>query len=228
MAIGEVILLARDVTKAFNGAARAVLQGVSLEARGGERIVIVGHSGAGKTTLLNVLGGLDRPTSGVVEILGRDLARMNEAQLARVRGRDVGFVFQAYHLIGDFSALENVMAPQLILGASRRAAQEKAILALEAVGLGGFARRRPDKLSGGERQRVAIARALINDPRILLADEPTGNLDEHTGAEIVDLLWRQADEHERAVIMVAHEPSIARRAGRLLQLDQGRLIETKV
>ncbi|MCX7045956.1 MAG: ABC transporter ATP-binding protein [Candidatus Sumerlaeota bacterium] len=222
------MLKAENIIKSFEGGARPVLRGVHLEASAGQRVVIMGASGAGKSTLLHILGGLDLPDSGAVELMGEEITRMTETQRARVRNRRVGFVFQFYHLLPDLSVLENVMVPQLILGASRRQAAQTAERMLAEVGLEALAYRRPARLSGGEQQRVGIARALANDPKILFADEPTGNLDEATGGEIIQMLWRQAGEHGRTVVMVAHEKSIALQADRILRLENGVLKEEAI
>jgi ABC-type lipoprotein export system ATPase subunit len=216
-----------DVWKVYGKAATRVeaLRGVSLHVRRGERVALLGKSGSGKSTLLNLLGGLDRPTSGQIWVDGRELANLSADERASHRQSAVGLVFQSYHLIHSRSAQQNVELPLIFAGAAPRVRQRRALEMLEAVGLANRARHRPSELSGGERQRVALARALINRPSILLADEPTGNLDSVTAHEIIALLDRQLREHGMTLIVVTHDEDLARAfAARVLRLQDGRLV----
>lgn len=221
----RVILSARGVAKSYFDGTRVlqVLKDVNLEIHAGESVSIVGASGVGKSTLMHLLGALDRVTSGSVCLREQDYATLDDASLAQVRSRSIGFVFQFHHLLAEFSALENVMVPGLILGRDcdqlARAAEER----LGALGLADRLTHRPSKLSGGEQQRVALARALINDPDLVLADEPTGNLDTETAETVIELLWRNTRENGKSLIIVTHEPEIARRADRCLRLRDGKL-----
>jgi putative ABC transport system ATP-binding protein len=199
-----------------------VLTGVSFAVRAGEFVAIMGPSGSGKTTLLNLLGFLDTPDAGVYRFEGSDLSAAGEDKLAAVRNRRIGFVFQQFHLLERVSATENVMLPLLYAEEEAADGEARAERALDAVGLGHRKSHRAAELSGGEQQRVAIARALINDPALILADEPTGNLDEQSGGEILDILERLRDAG-RTVILVTHDPAVARRAGRVLRLERGGL-----
>ncbi|MFC1601434.1 ABC transporter ATP-binding protein [Candidatus Sumerlaeota bacterium] len=216
-------LQARGLAKAYQDGERTltVLKELDLKVGAGEIVSITGMSGSGKSTLLHLLGGLDRPTSGSVEFAGRELVSLPERELSRLRAEQIGIVFQFYHLLPEFSAAENVMIPRLILNESKRQARARAEQALAEVGLAERVDHRPTRMSGGEQQRVAIARALINDPILVLADEPTGNLDLETGQTIVDLLWSRAQERGCAMVMVTHEPVIAERADRHLTLADG-------
>jgi putative ABC transport system ATP-binding protein len=189
----------------------------------GEHVAIVGPSGSGKSTLLNLLGCLDRPTAGRYELEGRDVAALSETELDAVRRDKIGFVFQAFHLVARLSAVENVELPLLFAGTGRRERRQRAMAALDAVGLADRADHRPDQLSGGERQRTALARATVLDPAILLADEPTGNLDTASGNQVLDLLDRMNDRG-LTLIVVTHDPYVARRADRLLVLVDGRIV----
>ncbi len=200
-----------------------VLKGLDLEVAAGERIAVVGASGIGKSTLLHLLGALDRPSGGTLRFDGVDLASLSPPQLARFRNREVGFVFQFHHLLPDFTALENVMMPALIGGESPRAARKRAAALLERVGLGARAEHRPGELSGGEQQRVAVARAVAQRPRLLLADEPTGNLDPATGDDVQDLLLEMNREHGAALVVATHNERLATAMGRVLRLADGRL-----
>ena len=196
---------------------------VDLEVRGGEFLVVAGPSGSGKTTLLQLLGALDRPTKGEVVFEGRDLAQVGDRELARLRLDAIGFVFQQFNLIPTLTAAQNVevaLAPRKLDGSRRR---EEARGLLDSVGLGRRADHLPSQLSGGEQQRVAIARALANGPRVVLADEPTGNLDSATGDEIVDLLRGLSRDQGQTVVLITHDPDIASRAARIVRLRDGRL-----
>ncbi len=200
-----------------------VLDGVDLEVRSGQSVAIVGQSGVGKSTLLHLIGGLDRPTSGHVRLAGRPLHEQGEAGLARLRNREVGFVFQFHHLLREFTALENVMMPLLIAGEGERLAKQRALAVLTEVGLVPRASHKPAELSGGEQQRVAVARALVTEPRVILADEPSGNLDPETAERLHDLFFRVSGAHRAAIILVTHNRELSRRADRTLCLESGRL-----
>jgi len=202
-----------------------VLRGASVTIAPGEFVALIGASGVGKSTLLHLLGGLDRPTGGRVRFQGIDLAAWGETELARYRRRDVGFVFQFYNLLGDMSALENAMVPALIERKPQREVRELAAAALAEVGLGDRLNHRPGELSGGEQQRVAIARALINKPKVILADEPTGNLDPKTSEVIYDLFLRLQAERGLAFLVATHNPDLARKAERGYRLVEGRARE---
>ncbi|MCI0336690.1 MAG: ABC transporter ATP-binding protein [Acidobacteria bacterium] len=225
-----MLLRAIDLTKIYSGRAEDVIvfRNLNLEVACGEMIAIVGASGAGKSTLLHLLGGLDRPTSGNVKIGEFDIAKSAELDLARFRNRRVGFVFQFHHLLPEFSALENVMMPQLISGATKHAALTRASDLLNRVGLGARFDHRPGELSGGERQRVALARALVCSPVLLLADEPTGNLDQRTGVEVQTLIRQLQAEEQLTVIIATHNERLAGTCNRVLRLENGALSELKV
>ncbi len=199
----------------------AVLRGASLAIEPGEFVAVYGASGTGKSTLLHVLGGLDIPDAGQVWFNGSSLYGSTEQVLAQFRNRTVGFIFQFYHLLPEFSAEENVLLPCLLGGVSRRAAQQKAESLLEAVGLQDRRRHRPHMLSGGEQQRVAIARALAQSPHLLLADEPTGNLDTAMGEQIMELLQQQRKRSGAAMVMVTHNPSLLSQVDRAFELREG-------
>lgn len=215
-------LVARDLRRSFQIGRRRieVLRGVSLEVQRGEAIFLCGASGAGKTTLLYTLAGLERPESGEVEFEGRQLYRGGESALAKLRNEKMGFVFQGYFLLPELTALENVMLPGMI---GRRAGKEACAKSLAAVGLGDRTNHLPPELSGGEQQRVAIARALTNDPDIIFADEPTGNLDSKTGDAIMELLLGLARERQKTLVVVTHDNSLAQRGDRTLRIVDGLL-----
>jgi predicted ABC-type transport system involved in lysophospholipase L1 biosynthesis ATPase subunit len=203
-----------------------VLADVSLRVAAGESVAVVGPSGSGKSTLLNLIGALDRPTTGRVLLAGRDLAGLDELELARVRNTEVGFVFQSHHLLPQCTALENALVPTLVHPDAelRAGAEARARELLERVGLGGRADHRPAQLSGGERQRAAVVRALINRPRLLLADEPTGSLDGEAAARLADLLAELNASEGVTLVTVTHSDVLAARAGRVLRLESGRLV----
>lgn len=225
-----VILKAAGVFKSYRtGATKVeVLKGVDLVVRRGEFVAVVGASGSGKSTLLHILGGLDRPDNGVVQFDGRDLNRIAARELNRFRSTMVGFVFQFYHLLDELNVLENVFLPAMVSRSvvgwllRRRSTRERAAELLEQLGLAARARHKPYQLSGGERQRVAIGRALMNQPRLLLADEPTGNLDSVTGNGILTVFER-LNEAGQTIVMVTHDERIARRAQRIITLEDGRI-----
>ncbi len=213
-----------DLTRTYHLASTPVhaLRGISLEVQQGERIALLGRSGSGKSTLLNILGGLDPATSGIVTVAGHDLGRMSGNALASFRSNTVGMIFQSFNLIGTRTALQNVELPMIFSGRPSRERRAAARAALEAVGLGERVEHRPAELSGGEHQRVAIARALVNKPRVLLADEPTGNLDSTTAGEILTLLLTHIREHGTTLVMVTHDEELARRsADRIIRLKDG-------
>jgi len=219
--VDEPVVHARGVVKTFGSgrASRRVLDGVDLDVPPGELLALVGRSGSGKSTLLHLLGGLDRADSGTIEVAGVTLTGESEATLTRLRRRSVGFVFQSFHLLPELDGLENVLLPARLAGGNGTSRARRLISELE---LDEASRRLPDTLSGGEQQRLAIARALVNDPRLVLADEPTGNLDAESAAVVLRLLRGIADEG-RAVVLVTHDREAASIADRVLELREGRL-----
>ena len=214
----------RKVYRGGDGAPIEVLSGVDLTVGRGEFVAIVGSSGSGKSTLLHLLGALDAPSGGSVRLDGLEYGEQSPAALAAVRNRKIGFVFQFHHLLREFSALENVMMPLLIAGESEDAARSRAEELLAAVGLAGRMTHRPSQLSGGEQQRAAVARALATDPLVVLADEPSGNLDHANSERLHELFARLAREFETALVVVTHNRLLAGRADRVLSLDGGRLV----
>jgi len=212
-----------DITKVYRMGKVEVnaLRGITLSITKGEMVAIIGASGSGKSTLLNVIGCLDRPTSGRYIFDGADVSQLGDNQLAEMRNRKFGFVFQEYNLLSRATALSNVELPLIYGGSGRR--REQAMEALERVGLGARAKHKPTELSGGEQQRVAIARALVNNPALILADEPTGNLDSKTTAEIVSM-FRQLNQEGITVVMVTHETDIASQAQRIIRLHDGEIV----
>lgn len=217
----------RQVTRTYSEGPEklTIFSDISLQVAAGETVAIVGSSGAGKTTLLNLLGGLDRPSSGQISICGNDIHRLSEAGRARFRNKHLGFVYQFHHLLPEFPALENVMMPCALGGMAISAAKKKAEGFLTQVGLAERLAHKPGELSGGERQRVAIARALVNEPQCVLMDEPTGNLDEQTGEGVRKLIESLRDELGISFVMVTHDMKMARSLGRVLRLEQGRLVQ---
>ena len=212
-----------DVTKVYQMGDVQVhaLGGVSLTVEAGEMMTIMGPSGSGKSTLMNIIGCLDQPTAGTYGLEGRDVGSMNDDQLAEIRNRRIGFVFQTFNLLARTSALENVMLPRIYAGIGRAKRREQAGAALESVGLADRMKHTPNELSGGQQQRVAIARALVNDPAILLADEPTGNLDSTSGREVISLLQTLNRERGITIILVTHDPYIAQHTDRIVYLYDG-------
>ncbi|MEX2144332.1 MAG: ABC transporter ATP-binding protein [Anaerolineales bacterium] len=200
------------------------LRGLSLKVKSGEVMAIMGPSGSGKSTLMNILGCLDRPTSGTYELDGEPVANLEDDQLADIRSRKVGFIFQTFNLLGRTSALDNVELPLRYAGATN-GRRERARKALESVGLGDRLHHRPNELSGGQQQRVAIARALVNNPAIIMADEPTGNLDSQVGEDIINLLLGLNKEHGVTLIIVTHDPEIAARTNRIITIRDGHIDE---
>jgi len=218
----------RDVSKAYQRDRQSVpvLEGLSIEIPKGQFVALMGPSGSGKSTLLNLIGGIDSPTSGQVVVGDTDIARLRGRELARWRSRHIGFIFQTYNLIPVLTALQNVELPLLLVpGMSRSERRSRAELALKLVGLGDRMTHRPKQLSGGQEQRVAIARAVVSDPQVLLADEPTGDLDGKSAAEVLDLLVRLNGEMGKTIVMVTHDPHAAERAGRLVHLEKGVLAD---
>jgi putative ABC transport system ATP-binding protein len=226
MDLDSVALAARGLTREYGGGAALVraVDEVSLEVGRGESVAIVGPSGCGKSTLLYLLGGLERPSAGSVRLAGRALERMPETALARLRRHDVGFVFQAFHLVDELTALENVELPALLAGASPRAARTRARELLEEVGLADRAEHLQSALSGGQRQRVAIARALANEPLVILADEPTGNLDTAATTEVLRL-FEQLHANAQTLVIVTHDSRIAATADRVVTMRDGRFTD---
>jgi len=222
----NALLEARGIRKVFaggDGQPLEVLRGVDLDVRRGELIAVVGASGAGKSTLLHLLGALDRCTSGDVWLEGSRYADLDPVGLAELRNRKLGFVFQFHHLLREFTALENVMMPLLIADLGERTARSRAEEVLSEVGLAGRMTHRPAELSGGEQQRCAVARALVHDPALVLADEPSGNLDHANSERLHEIFFRLAREFETAVVVVTHNRQLAARADRILWLEDGRL-----
>ena len=213
----------RKVYHEEDGSELTILDGVEIQVAAGEAIAIIGASGAGKSTLLHLLGLLDRPTSGSVLLEGQDVSDLSARELAAVRNGRIGFVFQFHHLLREFTALENVMMPMLIAGSTRRAAARRAHELLAEVGLTARATHKSSELSGGEQQRVAVARALANRPALLLADEPSGNLDTHTSAQLHELFFQLREEHRVALVLATHNPELAARTDRILEVRDTQL-----
>jgi lipoprotein-releasing system ATP-binding protein len=221
----EALVSARGVSKTFDHMGRRleVLRGVDLEIGHGEMVGIVGPSGAGKSTLLHCIGTLDVPTAGSIHIAGEDVTRLSSARLAQLRNRTIGFVFQFHHLLPEFNALENVLMPGLVQGKTRREVEPRARALLEEVGLKDRLLHRPGELSGGEQQRVALARAVFLEPKLLLADEPTGNLDSTTSAQIHDLFFSINKERGTTIVIVTHNGALAASMPRVVTLRDGQV-----
>ncbi len=228
MASNQPVLAAHGVVRGFTeGSAKLeVLRGLDLEVRAGERLGIIGASGSGKSTLLQILGGLDQPDAGSVAIEGRELQTLSEPERGQLRNRTIGFVYQFHHLLVEFSALENVAMPLLVRRMPTAEAAQRATALLQRVGLGERLRHRPHQLSGGERQRAAVARALVTGPRLVLADEPTGNLDGRNAEQLFALMLELNRELGTSLVVVTHDARLAARMDRVLELDQGQLRPT--
>jgi putative ABC transport system ATP-binding protein len=229
MTTGAALIAVHDVTKtyAMEGAPVHALRGVTLDIHAGEFVAVVGPSGSGKSTFMHILGCLDRPTAGRYLLDGRDVSALSDDELSAIRNRRIGFVFQGFNLLARTSALENVELP-LLYAHDRRvspaARRQRAMKALTAVGLENRAEHHPNQLSGGQQQRVAIARALLNDPAILLADEPTGNLDSRTSIEVMDIFQRLKEERGITIILITHEPQVAEYGSRIIRFKDGRVV----
>jgi lipoprotein-releasing system ATP-binding protein len=224
------LIVAIGVTRNFIKDAQAieVLRGIDLEIHNGETLAITGASGVGKSTLIHILGALDKPTSGAVFYEGRDVFQLDDRGLARFRNQEIGFVFQFHHLLGELTALENVMMPALISGMQRKRAVSLAEEILKRLGMSERLRHKPGELSGGEQQRVAIARAVVLQPKVVLADEPTGNLDRRTGEGVEDILLELNRDLRSTLLVVTHNPTLARKMGREVELVDGRIMKRPV
>jgi len=224
--VSESVVVVRDLYKEFHRdqITIPVLSGLNLEIAGGEFLSLMGPSGSGKSTLLNLIAGLDKPTSGVVQVLGENLAKLSEGELSNWRSRHVGFIFQLYNLIPVLTAYENVELPLTLTHLTRKERDEHVRAALEVVGLADRMDHYPRQLSGGQEQRVSIARAIATDPTLIVADEPTGDLDAKSAGEILNLLGRLNTEFKKTIVMVTHDPHAAERATRQLHLEKGELV----
>ena len=225
----ETVVQLRDVTKNYRRDAfeLKVLQGITLDVEQGDYVALMGPSGSGKSTLLNLLAGIDQPTSGELIVAGQQVSRLGESKLALWRQRHIGFIFQFYNLIPVLTAYENVELPLTLRKSSRAARRKRVETALSVVGLQNRMKHYPRQLSGGQEQRVAIARAIVTDPTLLLADEPTGDLDAESGGEVLDLLGQLNEQFNKTILMVTHDPKAAARAKRLVRLDKGRLVASE-
>lgn len=226
----QIVLEADNVSKSYqegSGARLNVLTDINLTIRSAEKIAIVGASGCGKSTLLHLLGGLDQPTSGHVLIDKQDFSVMSETDRCRMRNRNLGFIYQFHHLLPEFTALENVAMPMFIRGSSNKKAMQRARLLLEKVGMIGRLDHKPSELSGGERQRTAIARALCAEPKCILADEPTGNLDPATAEQVVDVIFKLNKDFHTSLVIVTHDMDLANRMDSIYTIEDGRLTKIK-
>lgn len=223
--MAESILVAENITKSFSQGSQAVeiLHGINLNLVEGEIVAIVGPSGAGKSTLLHLLGLMEAPTSGTLKIQGVEVQGLSAKERARLRNEYIGFLFQFHHLLPELTVLENAMLPQRIQGLSERQAAAQAAMLLDTIGLRAHMYKRPMQMSGGEQQRAALARALVNEPALVLADEPTGNLDRETGEVILKLLWEEVRQRNATAVIVTHQEDIAERADRCIRLRDGRI-----
>lgn len=227
MLIISAVIELKDIQKKFRiGESEfAVLKGIDLKIERGEFIALMGPSGSGKSTLMNIVGCLDRPSSGTFLLLGQDISTVSDDELARIRREELGFIFQTFNLIGRISVLKNVEVPMMLSGVAREERRERAMKLLSSVGLAHRAGFSPLNISGGERQRVAIARALANDPKIIIADEPTGNLDLKNSDEVINILTN-LNREGRTIIMVTHNPEITENCSRTIRLRDGRILES--
>ena len=227
--MAETVVQLRDVTKNYRRDAfeLKVLQGITLDVEQGDYVALMGPSGSGKSTLLNLLAGIDQPSSGELVVAGQQVSRLGESKLALWRQRHIGFIFQFYNLIPVLTAYENVELPLTLRKSSKAARRKRVETALSVVGLQNRMKHYPRQLSGGQEQRVAIARAIVTDPTLLLADEPTGDLDAESGGEVLDLLGQLNEQFNKTILMVTHDPNAAARAKRLVRLDKGRLVASE-
>lgn len=225
----DVIIRCRNLTKRYKKGTRTVtpLEGLDLDVTRGEFLALMGPSGSGKTTLLNLVAGIDQPSEGLLEVCGEEIGKLSRSRLARWRAEHVGYIFQLYHLVPVLTAFENVELPLLLSDMSRRDRRERVESTLALVGLGDRMHHFPRELSGGQEQRVAIARALVASPGLMVADEPTGDLDREAANSVLGLLHRLVDEFDKTIVMVTHDPRAAERAHRLLHLEKGRLLESE-
>ncbi len=228
--MAETVVQLRDITKNYRRDAfeLKVLQGITLDVEQGDFVALMGPSGSGKSTLLNLLAGIDRPSGGELTVAGQQVGRLSESKLAQWRQRNIGFIFQFYNLIPVLTAYENVELPLTLRRSSKAARRKRVQTALSVVGLQNRMKHYPRQLSGGQEQRVAIARAIVTDPTLLLADEPTGDLDADSGREVLDLLVQLNQQFNKTILMVTHDPIAAARAKRLLRLDKGQLVSSEV
>ncbi|MDF7806166.1 ABC transporter ATP-binding protein [Pontiellaceae bacterium B12219] len=223
------LIRCRNLTKHYKKGSRLVtpLEGLDLDVKRGEFLALMGPSGSGKTTLLNLMAGIDQPSEGLLEVCGEDISTLSRSKLTRWRAEHVGYIFQLYHLVPVLTAFENVELPLLLSNMSRRERRERVEQTLARVGLDGRMHHFPKELSGGQEQRVAIARALVASPKLLVADEPTGDLDREAADSVLELLHRLVKDHGKTIVMVTHDPRAAEKADRLLHLEKGRLLETE-
>lgn len=221
--MSNIVLKAKDITKNYymGNYVIEVLKGVNLDLIEGQIIAVIGESGAGKSTLLHILGMLDRPTSGQMSLNGEDLSEKSDIEMASFRNHQIGFIFQFHHLLPEFNAFENVMMPAMIAGKNMETSTQRAEYLIERIGLSNRRNHRPGELSGGELQRVAVARALMNEPAIVLADEPSGNLDHRNSEMLHDLIWNLAEENNYTFVIVTHDMSLAKKADRVMNLREG-------
>ena len=228
--MAETVVQLRDITKNYRRDAfeLKVLQGITLDVEQGDFVALMGPSGSGKSTLLNLLAGIDRPSGGELTVAGQQVGRLSESKLAQWRQRNIGFIFQFYNLIPVLTAYENVELPLTLRRSSKAARRKRVQTALSVVGLQNRMKHYPRQLSGGQEQRVAIARAIVTDPTLLLADEPTGDLDADSSREVLDLLAQLNQQFNKTILMVTHDPIAAARAKRLLRLDKGQLVSSEV